>query len=51
MAPGASPWLLAVVPAFCRGSLAGQDTSDVVGHPMARIGCPWLGAWIPLLPE
>lgn len=50
MEPGASPWLLALVPAFCCGSLAGQHMSDVLGSPMARTGCPWVGAWVPPLP-
>lgn len=50
MEPGASPWLLALVPAFCCGSLAEQHLSDVLESPMARTGCPWVGAWVPPLP-
>lgn len=47
--PGENPWLLAMVPAFCHRSLAGQHTSDAVGPLMARTGCPWVEAGVPLL--
>lgn len=50
METGAIPWLLALVPAFCCGSLAGQHLSDVLGSPVTRTGCPWVGAWVPPLP-